>query len=231
MKTISTIFLFILIFSFNSFAQDDSHWDSKDYQVEDFTKIYLEGGFRVHLIQGSENKLVVKATDRDVFDYLQVKSWADELRIDTEPDKIEFDRIALYITFKDVESLHIEGGVKLRTHGYLDLNDFDLYVAGGAKIDLELKADDVKVAGEGGVLFDLSGIAKSLDVRLTGAGHVDADELKAQEVDFRVEGVGTGTVYATESLYAQIEGAGKIRYKGNPRVTKNIEGLGSVKRY
>lgn len=231
MKTISTIFLFIFILSFSSFAQDDSSWDSKEYSVEDFSKIYLEGGFRVHLIQGNENKLLVKATDRDVFDYLQVKQWADELRIDTEPDKIEFDRIALYITFKNLEDLHIEGGVKLRTHGYLDLQDFDLYVAGGAKIDLELKAKDVKVAGEGGVLFDLSGIAKSLEIRLAGAGHVDADELKTQDVDFRVEGVGTGTVYATESLYAKIEGAGKVRYKGNPHVTKDIEGLGSVKRY
>jgi hypothetical protein len=43
--------------------------------------------------------------------------------------------------------------------------------------------------------------------------------------------VGTGAVYATETLHAKIEGVGKLKYRGNPEVTKDIEGLGSVSRY
>ncbi len=228
MKTIFFLLVSVLLIPSGLLAQNDEDWCSKKYDVDEFTEIYLEGGYRVHLIQGNENKVLVKAPDKDVFKYLQVKRWSNELRIDVEPDHLEFDRIALYITFKDLEKLHIEGGVKLKTHGYLDLNDFDVYVAGGAKIDLYLKADDVSIVGEGGVLFDLEGVARSLDIRLSGAGHVDADELKAKDVEVEIEGVGTTSVYASETLYAKIEGVGKVRYRGNPEVTKNIDGLGSV---
>jgi hypothetical protein len=105
-----------------------------------------------------------------------------------------------------------------------------MYVAGGAKIELNMKAKDVQIVGEGGVLFELDGVARSLDVEISGAGHVDAGELKTKDVKFKIEGVGTGSVYATETLFAKIEGVGRVRYHGDPKVTKSIDGLGSVSR-
>ncbi len=230
MKRFIPITFVALFFSVIVFAQSDEDWNSKKYKVDDFSEIYIEGGYRIHLIQGDENKLLVKATDSDVFEYLQVKQWGNELHIDVEPENLEFDRIALYITFKKMEKLHIEGGVKLYTEGYLDLKDFDMYVGGGAKIEMDMKADDVKIVGEGGVMFELNGIAKSLEIKLSGAGHVDADDFKVEDADFRIEGVGSGSVYATETLSAKIEGVGKISYKGNPELTKNIDGIGSITR-
>ena len=103
-------------------------------------------------------------------------------------------------------------------------------VEGGAKIDLEVKAEDIELVGEGGVLVQLDGVAESLDVKLSGAGHVDAEDLRVNDASFKIEGVGTGSVHAVETLYAKIEGVGKVRYTGNPKVTRDIEGLGSVKR-
>lgn len=228
MKTLFLITSIALLFVSNTFAQSDEDWHSKEYELGNFSEIYLEGGYRIHLIQGDENKVLVKAYDSDVFDYLQIKEWGKELRIDIKPNHIKFDRIALYITFKDIEKLYIEGGVKLYTKGYLDLNDFEMYVAGGAKIDMEMKADDVSITGEGGVMFKLKGIAKSLAIKLSGAGHVNAEAFKVKAASFKIEGVGTGSVYATETLSAKIEGVGKISYRGNPTLSKNIEGVGSV---
>ncbi len=230
MKIILLFTSITFLFATAAFAQNDEDWHSKEYPVDDFSGIYLEGGYRVHLIQGDENKVVVKASDADVYDYLRVKHWNGELHIDTKPKDIELNRIALYITFKELGKLHIEGGVKLYTEGYLDLRDFDMYVAGGAKIKMEMKAGEVSIAGEGGVLMELDGVAKRMDVKLSGAGHVDASEFKVKDASFRIEGVGTGSVYATETLYAKIEGVGKVKYKGNPQVTKDVEGLGSVTR-
>ena len=40
------------------------------------------------------------------------------------------------------------------------------------------------MVGEGGVLVNLNGVAKSLSIKLSGAGHVDAKELKTEDVDF-----------------------------------------------
>lgn len=220
----------LMISSANADTPHEEDWETKTYKVDDFTEIYLEGGYKVFLTQGDINSVTVKADDDDVFDYLQVKNNGDELRIDVEPDHFDFDRIVLYITFKNIDKLKIEGGVKLKTKGYLDLNDFEMYVAGGAKIELDIKADNVEILGEGGVLFELEGVAKSLNIKVSGAAHVDAEKLKSKDVSIKIEGVGTGIVYATETLYAKIEGVGRVKYEGNPVVTKHIEGLGSVTR-
>jgi cytoskeletal protein CcmA (bactofilin family) len=141
-----------------------------------------------------------------------------------------YDRVTLYFTFENLERLEIEGGANLSTRGYIDVKDFSMDVEGGAKIELDIKADNLEIVGEGGFLFELNGVAENFNVKISGAGHVDADDLKAQNVDFKVEGFGTGTVYAVNKLNASIEGVGKIRYKGNPKVTQYIDGLGSVKR-
>ena len=220
----------LLVASVNANTTHDEDWESRTYEMDDFTEIYLEGGYKVYLIQGDENKVTVKASDDDVFDYLKIKNNRNKLSLKVEYDHFDYNRIILYITFKEMEKVEIEGGVRLKTKGYLDLNNFEMYVSGGAKIELDMKADDVKIIGEGGMLFELNGIAKSLDIQISGAGHVDAGELKSKDVTIKIEGVGTGTVYATETLYAKIEGVGKVKYYGNPKVTKYINGIGSVKR-
>ena len=231
MKFILFFSVFTLVFtSVDANNRYDEDWNSKTYDVGNFTEIYLEGGYKVYLIQGDENSIKVKASDDDVFNYLKIKNNRNVLNIKVDRNHFDYDRIILYITFKKLEKLNIEGGVRLETKGYLDLNIFDLYVAGGAKIELDVKAKDIQIVGEGGVLFELSGIAEKLDIKMSGAGHIDANELKTKDVTIKVEGVVTGSVYATETLFAKIEGVGRIRYRGDPKVTRYIDGLGSIKK-
>jgi len=67
-----------------------------------------------------------------------------------------------------------------------------------------------------------------MDASISGAGHLDAIDLKTKKSNVKIEGVGAGSVYATDFLNATISGVGKILYKGNPQVSKNIEGIGFV---
>jgi hypothetical protein len=207
-----------------------SNWKSKTYEIGDFSELLLEGAFKVYLIQGDEASLKVEASDPAAFDYLNVTNRNGYLHLHVDREPFDFSRVSLFITFKTLERLEIEGGIKLKTRGYLNLNDLYVSLEGGAKIELQAKARDITIESEGGVMFELDGVARSLDVEVSGAGHIDAGELECKEVSFKIEGVGTGRVFATEKLYAQINGVGKIRYLGNPEVTENIDGLGSVDR-
>ncbi len=231
MKTVITLFISLLFLSVNVVAQDDDGWVSKKYDIDDFSSLRLYGGYKVFLSQGKQTGIEVKARDYDVLDNLKVENWGDELSLIIKEEFFAYKRIRVYVTFKELNEIAVEGGLNLESDGYLDLDDLDLQIQGGAKIDLQMKADDVKVTGEGGVLIDLNGVANSLMVKLSGAGHLDANELKTKDVDIEIEGVGTGSVYATEKLHTKIEGVGKVSYKGDPKVIKEIDGLGSVKRY
>jgi hypothetical protein len=230
LKLIISVFL-VSIFSVSVFAQEEDGWDSKDFEVGDFSEIMLDGAFKVYLVQGDRCLVTVKATNDDVFENIKIKRNQNGVEIKMDQSFFKYSRISLYITFKTLEKLNIEGGVNLKTNGYLDLNNFAVNIEGGANIDLDMKAKNVEVYGEGGFLFELKGVADKLDVTIKGAGHVSAAELKTKDVSFTVAGFGTGSVYATNSLNAKIEGVGKIRYKGDPKVNQYIDGLGSVKPY
>ena len=190
------LFTFAILLSVNLIAQNDDDWDERQYDVDDFSAMYLEGGYKVLLSQGDKCALTIKTTDDDVLDHLKVENWGDELRLVMDRDFINYERIRLYVTFKNLDEITAQGGLKMETDGYLDLND----------------------------LLD------KLNVRLSGSVHVDAEDMKVNDARFQIEGVGTGSVHAVETLYAKIEGVGKVRYTGNPKVTREIDGLGSVKR-
>ena len=223
--------LLITIFSITVLAQEEQYWPTKTYEVGEFSQINLEGGFKVYLIQGDECEVTVKTTNADVFDNIKIKKNQNEVFIQMDASIFKYRRVSLYITFKTLEKLKIEGGVNLKTNGYLDLNNFAVHIEGGANLDLDMKAENVEVYGEGGFIFELKGVAERLNVTIKGAGHVSANELKTKDVSFIVAGFGTGSVYATKTLYAKIEGVGKLRYKGDPKINQYIDGLGSVKPY
>ncbi len=224
-----TIVLFQFVFPRIGIAQSDDRL-SRTFETGRFSELFLEGAFGVQLIQGTGESLEVRATDERAFDYLKITNDRGVLHLHVDRKPFDFSKVTLYVTFESLERLRIYGGIRLDTKGFLDLYDLDMLLEGGARVNLQLKAQRINLENRGGVLCELSGVANSLDVRLAGAGHINAGELKTENVTFRIEGLGTGKVYATEKLNAEIKGAGKIRYKGNPEVIQRIDGLGTVEK-
>ena len=211
----------------NAFCQEEEV-NLKTWTTGDFDKAVMEGTFKVFLKQGDKNGVTIKSGYSDITDYIDVKTARGTLYIKIKRKPFDFSSIEIYITFNTLSRLEIDGGIKLETDGYLDLEDIFIRIRGGSRMKFFTKVRDMKLVNEGGVLIELSGVADHFDVRIAGAGHIDASEMKSGDVSFKIEGVGTGIVYATKTLNAEIIGAGKLKYRGNPRVTKKIEGLGSV---
>lgn len=228
-STFRILFLAGVLFSISASGQNNDR-ETRTYETGRFTELFLEGAYGVELIQGKTNSLEVSVSDPKAFDYLKIDRKGDLLHLHVDRKPFDFSRITLYITFRDLERLRIFGSIKLETRGYLNLKDLDMLLEGGARVKLQAKARRISVENKGGVFVELLGIADVLDLYLAGAGHINAGELKAEDVDFRIEGVGTGKVHATNTLKATIKGAGKITYQGDPDVRENIEGLGSISR-
>jgi len=91
-----------------SFERNDD-WETKTYELTSFRDIHLKGGYKVYLIQGDENSLTVKASDDDVFDDLKIKNDGSSLGLEIDRERFNFDRVNLYITFKNIERIDIEG--------------------------------------------------------------------------------------------------------------------------
>lgn len=217
---------FLSLLTIKCSAQSENN--TRDYTVNNFTKIRLEGGYKVFLKQGDKPALKIRASDHQAFEYFDVSSNFGELEVSMKKNHVFFDDFTLYITVAELEGIRIEGGVKLETTGSLNVKSLDLKVEGGAKIELDVNAEEICATGEGGVLFEFEGVAETLKTRISGAGHIDASELKTKNSTITIEGVGTGSVYATDELWATISGVGKIKYRGEPNVHKKVDGIGVI---
>lgn len=227
----TAIFLtFAFLFLINPVRAQSDDRTTRKFETGNFTGLFLEGAYGVELVQGNRPSLEVSVSDPKAFDYLKITNQNGLLHLHVDRKPFDFSRITLHVTFKELTYLRVFGSIRLETRGFLDLNDIEMQLEGGAKVSLQAKAENMTIDNRGGVLVELQGVAESLRVRLAGTGHVNAGELRARDVFFRIEGVGTAKVFATRNLEATIKGAGKIRYKGTPRVTENIDGLGSVSR-
>jgi len=64
---------------------------------------------------------------------------------------------------------------------------------------------------------------------MSGAGGLDAFDLKAEYARIRISGVGGADIYVTKELDAKISGLGDVTYRGNPaNIDKSVSGLGTI---
>ncbi|MFC5138973.1 head GIN domain-containing protein [Actinomycetospora rhizophila] len=89
---------------------------------------------------------------------------------------------------------------------------------------------DLSLANSGAGSITASGRTDQLNVDLVGVGAIDTRGLVAQAADVSVGGAGTATVNAARTLDARITGVGSIVYLGDPAVTQNVSGFGTVSR-
>lgn len=135
--------------------------------------------------------------------------------------------------------------------GVQTLRAFESRTAGEISIG-PLRSDTLALvlAGSGSIRLERLDNARSLDVRITGAGDVavgggkvaaqqlaiagsgtySAPKLASERADVAIDGNGEVQLAASTTLAVRIGGVGNVRYHGDPAVTRSIRGIGSVEK-
>jgi len=181
--------------------------ESRD--VSGFTTVVLDGAGKLVIDNTGSESLTITADD-NLLDYIDTSVQNGRLII----------RIKGRTTFSGVKELsyHVTvdelAGVELNGAGNVTVNDVDT------------EDWSVELNGVGGVTA--SGEAIRQTVNISGAGNYEAPDLASQETTVDHEGAGRAVVQASDRLDVTIDGLGTVEYIGNPEVTKEINGLGSV---
>lgn len=211
----------------SSIKRYNEEFEERNYEVSSFNKIRLQGAYNVHIVQNSTPAFKMEASEEN---QKKIEVWVENetLNVKTRSTTITTQEVKLNITIDQLELLKIEGGVFLTTDGYIEVEDLEISVEGGAHIDMKLTANTLRARCEGGVNMEFEGVTDEFHASTEGAGNIDADQLKSRIVRCKVAGVGNASVYATEQLDATVEGLGKIAYRGNPVINKQVSGIGMV---
>jgi hypothetical protein len=75
---------------------------------------------------------------------------------------------------------------------------------------------------------DLSGSVDSQDIKISGAGNYQAQDLFSRQTDLEISGSGGATIWVADKLNLQLSGIGNLNYYGNPILTTEVSGMGKV---
>ncbi|WP_416879191.1 head GIN domain-containing protein [Litorimonas sp.] len=104
------------------------------------------------------------------------------------------------------------------------LNGLEITGIGNGEV-YGISSDEFEVEFAGLGSMELSGECGTLDADFAGMGDLDARDLECEDVTIDMSGMGSASVFASESIDADISGMGSIDVFGSPKTVKKDKGF------
>lgn len=179
-------------------------------EVCGFTAVTLQGFGKVIIDQNGSESLTITADD-NFLPYLETEVRGDTLYIKNTENVVvtDFTEMTFQIDAAALDSVELSGA------GSMNISNLD--------------TDKWQVTLPGAGSITVSGQVTEQTVKLSGAGSYNAENLASQEATIHSSGAGTAVVQVSDSLDVTIDGLGSVEYIGDPQVTQDINGVGSVR--
>ena len=201
---------------------------SETRTVGAFQSIDLQGTGNIYVTQGNESSLRVEAED-NLLPYLQTNVTNGILRVGMNQSCVRNTRpINVYATMRDVRDLSVGGAGNIVSQSPLTSDRISVGIAGSGSIDLNVTATTLNSSITGAGSERVAGKVSIHRVTIAGTGTLDAFDLGTATTIIDITGTGNAKVTVSENLTVKISGAGTVMYRGNPTVSKEITGVGSV---
>jgi hypothetical protein len=209
---------------------------SAEQTLPPFDRLAVEGFTDVTLVQGDAESIALEGSVEylrslrlDVTDgQLTIENsrarrwWVDFLG-DGSPARIT-------LTYRKLNALHLEGAATVRA-GRMATDRLAVSASGATSVRIsDLEANDLTVTGSGALKMEVGGRTATQKVKMSGAGDYRAAKLDSQTAAVTVSGAGRAIVRAQKALDISVSGAGSVEYYGDPKVSQEIRGVGSISR-
>lgn len=174
-----------------------------------FSAIDVGGVFEVEVVAQKDFSVEVEADD-NLLQYIKTEVRGETLEISSEKRLSTKNPIRVRIGAPDIENLQVSGASKVSL--------------------VNLKNDSLKVDASGASKIKIDGETKNLDVELSGASRLDAENLRAENATVDGSGASNASINVSGDLKADLSGASKVTYSGNPKnLEKSTSGASSVR--
>lgn len=199
----------LINFSFGSGIKGSGVAAIEARDITDFNSVDVGGVFQVEITAQKDFAVEVEADD-NLLQYIETEVSGGTLSITSDKRLNPSSPIRIRISAPDIERIKSSGASKV------SLND--------------LKNSELTVDTSGVSKVTLAGQTANLTVDVSGASHIDAENLAAENANIDASGASHVSVNVLNELRSDASGASKIRYTGSPKsVEKNTSGASSVK--
>ncbi|MBT3539269.1 DUF2807 domain-containing protein [Candidatus Parcubacteria bacterium] len=205
---------------------------SEEREVPIFNAVHLRGSGNVYVTQGEEFYVKVQ-TDDNLLEEVVTRVQGDMLIIEKRDESKcikETDQLKIWVTMPEVKGLGISGSGSIRSENALTSmsDDLDMVIEGSGSIDLNVDISGFDMHIDGSGTLRVGGKAGYANFNVNGSGKYFGFHLKSDSTKININGSGKAEVGITKELDINIAGSGDIYYKGNPKITQDVSGSGSV---
>jgi len=221
---------------------------TESYDHTDFTRVRVSSAVEYEITRSDSYQVSITADD-NIFDYIQVSRQGTTLQIGLGTASFTNITVRAEITMPQLRSLDISGASRGSVSGFSSTEDIDITVSGASYLDLtemtagdaniditgasavtgDLAAVDVSFNVNGASNLQLEGRASDIVVKADGASRVKLGGFTTYSVDISLDGASTGTINLVGKLDANLSGASKLEYIGEPTMgTIDISGASTL---
>ena len=203
---------------------------TKSFEVGDFDRLTFSGIGKIIIEQGEETSLEVEA-ESNVIDALKISASGSSLEIGFKSrfiNVIPTKDIVFHLKVKDLKKIDLSGAGSIECNS-LNVESLSVDSSGVGSIKINITASDLEIGISGAGKVNLSGEVDTQQLNISGVGSYDARELVSKDCEISISGAGKAVVNVTQTLDIKMSGVGKVDYVGNPSITQNVSGAGSIK--
>lgn len=197
--------------------------------LDGFTEIDMGGSADLVVMEGESFDIEV-TTDSALQEHVTTDVVDNTLRIKQRYSVVGASpSVSISVTVPDLTRLEISGAADAAVRS-VTAEDLEVTISGAGDIDLAADAQQLTLLVSGAGSVTAHGTVQSGSLTISGAGSIEGEDLTVGDANVSVSGAGSISVRVRDSLEAHASGAGSIVYFGDPRVTRDVSGAGSISR-
>lgn len=190
--------------------------ETEEYAFTNFTKVEISSAFKFEIQQSSSYNISVTADD-NVMEYVQVSQVGQTL-------KIKLGTVTWFgpktlrasVTMPELRGLTVSGASRGDIYDFSSTEDLDITVSGASRVNGDITAGNVEFRISGASTIQLDGSANDMVAGVSGASRFNLDDFTVNNADVDFSGASSGTVNLSGRLDADLSGASKLWYIGEP---------------
>ena len=190
--------------------------ETEEYAFTNFTEVEISSAFKFEIEQSSSYNISVTADD-NVMEYVQVSQDGQTLKIGLRT-VTWFGPVTLRasVTMPELRGLTVSGASRGDIYDFSSTEDLDITVSGASRVNGDITAGNVEFDISGASTIQLEGTADDMDAGVSGASHLNLEAFIVNNADVNLSGASSGTVNLDGRLDANLSGASRLWYIGEP---------------
>jgi len=229
MKTLALLFLAsaFLFPSCKKLFIDSGDLVTQEREIDsEFTAIEVEGAVDLFLNTEENGDMLKIEAGEKLLPYIRSEVYENELHLYVDANSFNNTRVKMYLSKTMIDKIVNKGSGDLEAQN-LEGDSFTLIQSGSGDSNVVIgERSSVTINDQGSGDVRVTGNTLLLSTNSSGSGDGNLRQLEAKSANINMSGSGDVLVTVTQSLTAQMNGSGNLKYWGNPEEV-NIQENGS----